>query len=88
LYFASHPNRVVGRRISGDETNNLSAHISMFFEPDAMRRYQPDYLPAQEYMRLLQSNGARRALIQAAEMSWTSPMENVRLRFPKRDERS
>ncbi|MBA4106775.1 MAG: hypothetical protein C0485_13550 [Pirellula sp.] len=86
LYFASHPNRVVGRRISGDETNNLSAHISMFFEPDAMRRYQPDYLPAQEYMRLLQSNGARRALIQAAEMSWTSPMENVRLRFPKRDE--
>lgn len=86
LYFASHPNRVVGRRISGDETNNLSAHISMFFEPDAMRRYQPDYLPAQEYMRLLQSNGARRALIQAAEMSWTAPMENVRLRFPKRDE--
>ena len=86
LYFASHPNRAVGRRISGDETNNLSAHISMFFEPDAMRRYQPDYLPAQEYMRLLQSNGARRALIQAAEMSWTSPMENVRLRFPKRDE--
>jgi hypothetical protein len=86
LYFASHPNRAVGRRISGDETNNLSAHISMFFEPDAMRRYQPDYVPAQEYVRLLQSNNARRSLVQAAEMSWTSPMENVRLRFPKRDE--
>ena len=86
LYFASHPNRAVGRRISGDETNNLSAHISMFFEPDAMRRYQPDYLPAQEYLRLLQENDARRSLIQAAEISWASPMENVRLRFPKRDE--
>jgi hypothetical protein len=86
LYFASHPNRAVGRRISGDETSNLSAHISMFFEPDAMRRYQPDYLPAQEYLRLLHSNGARQALVRAAEMSWTSPMENVRLRFPKRDE--
>src|SRR3712207_7696023 len=24
--------------------------------------------------------------IRAAEMSWTSPLENVRLRFPKRDE--
>jgi hypothetical protein len=86
LYFASHPNRAVGRRISGQETNNLSAHISMFFEPDAMRRYQPDYLPAQEYMRLLQTNRARQSLIAAAQMSWTSPMENVRLYFPKRDE--
>lgn len=86
LYFASHPNRMVGRRISGDETDNLSAHISMFFEPDAMRRYQPDYLSAQEYVRLVQSNRARQALIQAAQLSWTSPMENVRLRFPKRDE--
>lgn len=86
LYFASHPNRAVGRHISGQETNNLSAHIAMFFEPDAMRRYQPDYLPAQEYMRLLHANRARQSLIEAAQMSWTSPMENVRLRFPKRDE--
>jgi uncharacterized glyoxalase superfamily protein PhnB len=86
LYFTAHPNRVVGRTISGDETNNLSAHFAAFFEGDAMRRYQPDYVPVQEYMRLLQTNRARKALIAAAEMSWTSPMENVRLRFPKRDE--
>jgi hypothetical protein len=86
LYFAAHPNRVVGRRISGEETNTLSAHFSAFFDPDAMRRYQPDYVPAQEYMRLLETNRARRALVQAAEMTWTSPMENVRLRFPKRDD--
>jgi hypothetical protein len=86
LYFAAHPNRVVGRKVSGAETNNLSAHFSAFFSEDAMRRYQPDYVPVQEYMRLLQTNRARRALITAAEMTWTSPMENVRLRFPKRDE--
>lgn len=86
LYFAAHPNRVLGRKVSGAETDNLSAHFSAFFSEDAMRRYQPDYVPAHEYMRLLQTNRARRALITAAEMTWTSPLENVRLRFPKRDE--
>jgi von Willebrand factor type A domain len=86
IYFAAHPNRVVGRRVSGEETNNLSAHFAAFFDAEAMRRYQPDYVPVQEYMRLLQTNRARGSLIRAAEMTWTSPMENVRLRFPKRDE--
>ena len=86
LYFASHPNRVVGKHVSGAETSNLSAHFSQFFDADAMRRYQPDYLPAPEFLKLLQSNRARLALVRAAEMSWTSPMENVRLRFPRRDE--
>jgi hypothetical protein len=86
LYFTVHPNREVGRRISGAETNNLAAHFTAFFDGDAMRRYQPDYIPTAEYLHLVQSNAARRALIQAAQMSWTSPMENVRLRFPKRDE--
>jgi hypothetical protein len=86
LYFTAHPNRVVGRTVSGDETNNLSAHFAAFFDGDAMRRYQPDYVPVQEYMRRLQTNRARQSLITAAEMTWTSPMENVRVRFPKRDE--
>ncbi|RIK61692.1 MAG: hypothetical protein DCC65_18565 [Planctomycetota bacterium] len=86
LYFAVHPNRAVGRRVSGEETDNLSAHFSAFFDADAMRRYQPDYLPLADYARLVQSNAARRALVQAAEMTWLSQMENVRLRFPKRDE--
>jgi hypothetical protein len=86
IYFTAHPNRVVGRRVSGDETSNLSAHFAAFFEPEAMQRYQPDYVPAAEYMRLVGANRAKRALIAAAEMSWTSPMENVRLHFPKRDE--
>ncbi|MCC6491715.1 MAG: VWA domain-containing protein [Pirellulales bacterium] len=86
LYFAVHPNRAVGRRISGEETSKLAAHFTAFFDPDAMRRYQPDYVSTAEYLRLIQTNAARGALIQAAEMTWTSPMEDVRLRFPKRDE--
>jgi hypothetical protein len=86
IYFAVHPNRAVGRRISGEETNNLSAHFTAFFDGDAMRRYQPDYISGQEYVRRLETNRARRALVQAAEMSWTSPLEDVRLRFPKRDD--
>jgi hypothetical protein len=86
LYFATHPNRVVGRTVTREETNQLSAYFSAFFDPDVMRRYQPEYVPANEYMRLVQDSAARRALVEAAQMSWTSPLQNVRLRFPKRDE--
>lgn len=86
LYFSTHPNRVVGRMVSGGETNNLAAHFAAFFDPDVMRRYQPDYVPVGEYLRQVQGSNSRRALIEAAQISWTSPMEVVRLRFPKRDE--
>lgn len=86
LYFSSHPNRQVGRRVSGRETNNLAAHISTFFDPKVMRRYQPDYLSVQEYRQQLQTNRARGALVTAAQLSWTSPLEAIRRRFPKRDE--
>lgn len=86
LYFTAHPNRTEGRYVSRGETSNLAAHISVFFNPDVMRKYQPDYLPTQEYMHRLRSNRARGALVTAAELSWTSPIEDVRLRFPKRDE--
>jgi len=86
LYFASHPNRQVGRNVSGRETSNLAAHISTFFDPQVMRRYQPDYLSVQEYRQQLQANRARAALVAAAQLSWTSPLEAIRRRFPKRDE--
>ena len=86
LYFTAHPNRSEGRYVSGGETSNLAAHFSAFFNPDVMRKYQPDYLPTHEYMQRLRSNRARGALVAAAELSWTSPIEDVRTRFPKRDE--
>ncbi|NOZ40192.1 MAG: VWA domain-containing protein [Planctomycetes bacterium] len=86
LYFSSHPNRKVGKNVSRRETDNLAAHISTFFDPQVMRRYQPDYLSVQEYRKRLQTNRARGALVAAAQLSWTSPLEDIRRRFPKRDE--
>lgn len=86
LFFATHPNRAVGRMISGAETDNLAVHFTAFFDSDAMRRYQPDYVSEAEYMRLVQSRRDRRALVEAAQMTWTSPLADVPLRFPKRDE--
>jgi hypothetical protein len=86
LYFSAHPNRVVGRQVTGFETDNLAAHFETFFDADRLRPYRPDYVSMEEYMQLAVSNRARQALLEAARMSWTTPMENIRLRFPKRDE--
>ena len=86
LYFSSHPNRQVGRNVSGRETSNLAAHITTFFDPQVMRRYQPDYLSLQEYQHQLQTNRARGALVAAAQLSWTSPLQAIRRRFPKKNE--
>ncbi|MEM8945156.1 MAG: vWA domain-containing protein [Planctomycetota bacterium] len=86
IYFSSHPNRRVGRNVSRRDTSNLAAHITNFFDPQVMRRYQPDYLTVEEYRRNLQTNRARGALVEAAQLSWTSPLEDIRRRFPKRDE--
>ncbi len=88
LYFAVHPNRVVGRHVSGYETNNLTAHIAAFFEPEAMKKYQPDYFSEREYRRQLGKNRARAALVEAAQLSWTSQMDDFETRFPRRDEAS
>jgi len=86
LYFAAHPNRELGRRIGGRETENLAAHFSAFFDSDVMRRYQPDYMTTQEYMQQARKNSARQALLEAAQLSWTTQLEDIRRRFPKRDE--
>ncbi len=86
LYFSTHPNRVLGRTVTGAETANLAAHFTAFFDPDAMRRYQPAYVTVQEYRRNVESSRCRRALVEAAQLTWASPLEDVQLRFPKRDE--
>ena len=86
LYFTVHPNRKLGQRIQQWETASMSSHISMFFDPRVMRNYRPDYVSAAEYHKLLQSNRACAALVEAAQMSAITPMEDVRLRFPKVDD--
>ena len=51
-----------------------------------MRNYRPDYLPAKQYLDLLKSNKACASLVEAAQLSATTSMENVRLRFPRIDD--
>ncbi|NOY40322.1 MAG: VWA domain-containing protein [Planctomycetes bacterium] len=88
LYFSAHPNRTVGRLVSEYRTSELATHFTAFFDPEIMRRYQPEYISTKEYRRRLSKNRARYALVEAAQLSWTSPIGDVRTRFPKRDEAS
>jgi hypothetical protein len=87
IYFAVHPNRDMRHAVSREETANLSAHLKYFFDPEAMRRYQPDYVSDTEYQKLLNENRARQALVQAASQpSWIQPLSGPALHFPKRDD--
>jgi hypothetical protein len=86
IYFAVHPNRVVGRHVSGFDTETLTAHISEFFDPEIMKKYQPDYVSEREYRRRLADNRAQAALIEAAQLSWASPLDDFDTRFPRRDD--
>jgi len=86
IYFAVHPNRNVNRDVTRRETEAFSAHLKHFFDPEVMRKYRPDYLPAKEYLARVNSNKARFALLKAAQLSWNSQLESPQLRFVKRSE--
>lgn len=86
MYFAVHPNRNVNRAVSRRETAEFSAHLEQFFDPTIMRRYRPEYVSGEEYMRRVQSNRARLALHEAAKFTWLTPMAKPKLKFEKRDE--
>jgi hypothetical protein len=86
LYFAVHPNRTEGREVTAGEIDELSAHFSMFFSEESMRRYRPDYLSASEYGQLVNSNHARLSLVEASRLSWNESIGGFRLRFPRRDD--
>lgn len=83
IYFTVHPNRNAQRRVGRDETTAMSAHLDYFFDPQVMRNYRPDYVSLKEYDRLLKSNKARQALVQAAQFSQVTPMESPETYFPK-----
>ena len=86
LYFTVHPNRKVGARIPRWETAAMSSHLNMFFDPRVMRNYRPEYIPAQQYYEFVKSNRACAALVEAARLSAITPMESVRLTFPRIDD--
>jgi hypothetical protein len=86
LYFTVHPNRKVGGRVRPWETAAMSSHLNMFFDPRVMRNYRPEYIPAQQYYEFVKSNKACTALVEAARLSAITPMETVRLTFPRIDD--
>jgi hypothetical protein len=86
LYFTVHPNRKTGKRIEPWETAAMASHLSTFFDERVMRNYRPDYIPTRDYYAMVKSNAAYSALVEASQLSATTPMENVRLRFPRVDD--
>ena len=86
LYFTVHPNRKTGKHIEPWETAEMSTYMSTFFDERIMRNYRPDYIPAKQYYDLIKSNKACGSLVEASRLSATTPMENVRLRFPRVDD--
>ncbi len=87
IYFAVHANNTATARATrSSETPVMSSRIRHFFDPGVMRRYRPDYKPIHEYERMLNENLARRSLVEAAQLSWVSPMESPTLVFPKENE--
>lgn len=86
LYFTVHPNRTSGKRVHSWESAAMSTYFSMFFDERIMRNYRPDYVSMKQYLDMLKSNRACAALVEASRLSATTPMENVRLRFPRIDD--
>jgi hypothetical protein len=86
LYFTVHPNRRVGEEVPEWETAAYSSHLAAFFDERVMRNYRPDYVTVDQYYDFIAKNRACGALVQAAQLSWTTPMERVRRRFPKVDD--
>ena len=85
IYFAVHPNRRVGR-VRRTETTAYSADLRYFFESGNMRKYRPDYVSRQEYIKRLKHNESRYVLVQAAEASVTGQLAAPQFRFPKLNE--
>lgn len=87
IYFSVHPNKETTERVvSAGETPVMAAQLHHFFDDLVMRRYRPDYVSVQQYKKLVASNKARAALVEAARRSRIEPMDGPRLEFPKRND--
>lgn len=86
IYFAVHPNRDFNGRLRRRQVAAYTAHLAEFFNSDVMRKYKPDYTTVEEYWRRVKSNGSRVALVNAAQQSWVSQMQEPMLRFEKKNE--
>lgn len=86
IYFAVHPNRNVTREVSGSEIDPFSAHLKYFFDPQIMRRYKPDYVSKEEYVRRASANKSRAALVTVSRSLWDTKSEKPLARFVRRSD--
>jgi hypothetical protein len=86
IYFAVHPNRRVGSRVSRSEVDPFSSYLKFFFSSDVMRKYRPQYVSAKDYYSHVTSNRCRKALVEAARASGISPMKRPETHFIRREE--
>ncbi|MCA9215159.1 MAG: VWA domain-containing protein [Planctomycetales bacterium] len=85
-YFPVHPNRDSSKPLRWKDVADYSSHLSVFFDPNVMRHYRPDYVSAADYQRRIGESKTRSALVEAATQSEIMPMSQPRTRFVKRDE--
>ena len=86
IYFCVHANRNAAGRVADAEVANMSSGLRYFFDPEVMRAYRPDYLPATKIDQMLADNRARKALVDAARTAAVSPMDSPTVEFPRRDD--
>ncbi|NDC64280.1 MAG: VWA domain-containing protein, partial [Planctomycetia bacterium] len=86
IYFCVHANRNATGRVGNEQTAAMSSQLRYFFDQEAMRPYQPDYVSAAKVDQMLMANRAKRALVEAARNSEISPMESPETIFPREDD--
>ena len=87
IYFAVHPNRTrPGRAVHPWHTESYAAHLTYFFDPEIMRKYQPDYVSNRRYWEDVQKSPNRQALVEAANFTVTGDLRSPRMRFEKSNE--
>jgi len=86
IYVAVHANRDATGRVNDRMTAAMSSRIRYFFDPEAMRDYQPDYVSAAKLKQKLNANRAKQALVEAARATNLAPMESPQTTFPRKSE--
>jgi len=88
MYLRIHANSGSKNRVSDAETAAMSSRLRMFFDPEVMRKYRPDYGSPERLEREIKSNLAKKSLVMAASETAATPIKSPQLMFPKKDEGS
>jgi hypothetical protein len=86
IYFTVHSGRGAKGRVADAQTAPMASRLRRFFEPDVMRRYQPDYLSKAKLDQELAASKAKQALVKAAGRSELQPVATVQTVFPRQSD--